>query len=206
MTVCQTRRALALVVPNRRLLHDELIGQALEAGVNVLVAATPDPERSRTLSISAPLAEPTPTLDPGQRTIERLDSVECTSYLKSRRVGRLGFVEGGWPIVLPINYRLTDDGEIVFKSVVGSKTAAAARSAMACFEVDDIDRADQPMWSVVAQGELRLVRNPQDLHTAWQNDPEPWIEGDEWAWLRLVPLSVSGRRIVPVAAETPAPS
>ena len=196
LAVCRTRGALALVVPNRRLLHDELIGKALEAGVNVLVAASPDPERTLSLSISEASIEPTPTPLGGRRSIELLDAVECMSYFKSRRVGRLGFVDGGWPVVLPINYRVTDDGEIVFKSVVGSKTVAAGRSAMACFEVDDIDNSDRAVWSVVAQGELSVAGNPQELHTAWRHDPEPWIEGEEWAWLRLVPLSVSGRRII----------
>lgn len=194
--VCQTRRALALVVPNRRLLHDDLIERALDAGVNVLVAASPDPAQAEDLVLHQQPRERTPMLSPAQRRIERLDPIECMTYLKSRRVGRLGYVEGGWPIVLPINYRVSDDGGIVFKSIVGGKTAAAARSTFACFEVDDIDGVDRPIWSVVAQGELTVARNPHDLTNAWRNDPEPWIEGDEWSWLRLTPLSVSGRRIV----------
>ena len=164
----------------------------------------PDPERPLDSSLANAIAEPTPTPSPGLRSIERLDPVECMCYLRTRRVGRLGFVEGGWPVVLPVNYRVTDDGEIIFKSVVGSKTVAADRSVMACFEVDDIDQSDRPMWSVVAQGKLGIVSSPHEFHTAWQNDPEPWINGEEWAWLRLVPLSVSGRRIA-AADRAPAP-
>lgn len=194
--VCQTRRALALVVPNRRLLDDGLIQRALDSGVNVLVAASPDPVHAEHRALNQKVPDPTPVLRPAQRRIERLDPIECMTYLRSRRVGRLGYVDAGWPIVLPINFRVSDDGDIVFKSIVGGKTAAAARSTFACFEVDDIDGVDRPIWSVVVQGELSVARNPHDLTNAWRNDPEPWIDGDEWLWLRLTPLTVSGRRIV----------
>lgn len=195
IAVCRTRRALALAIPNRRLVNDATVGLALESGINVLVAASPDPERAPSPSLATALHEPTPKPREKPLPIEHLDPLECMTYLQSRRVGRLGFIDGGWPVVLPINYRVTDDGAIVFKSVVGSKTAAADRSSMVCFEVDDIDGAGRPMWSVVAQGELSVAHNPEELHTAWRHDPEPWIEGEEWTWLRLRPLSVSGRRI-----------
>ncbi|MEM9134782.1 MAG: pyridoxamine 5'-phosphate oxidase family protein [Actinomycetota bacterium] len=195
--VARTRGALALIVPGHAVDDPDTTKRALRNGVNVLVA----PSTGRTGGVGRdPLETPTASERPGEtegRQVEILDHAACTGYLAGTTLGRLGFVSDGWPVVLPVNYRLTEDGGILIKSVEGGKTAAAETAGVVCFEIDGIDEASRQGWSVVVHGELRIVRDAPTLETAWRNDPQPWLEGTTWRWLTLSPLAVSGRRLRP---------
>lgn len=189
--VARTRGALALVVPSHGVDDPETAERALRNGVNVLVAPSAYPKEQTTTNTSAVTSSPTPDT----RQVEVLDQATCTDYLGRTALGRLGFVSDGWPVVLPVNYQLTDDGGILIKSVEGAKTAAAEATGVVCFEIDGADEASREGWSVVVHGELQIVRDAPTLETAWRNDPEPWLAGTSWRWLKLNPLATSGRRL-----------
>lgn len=190
--VARTRGALALVVPGHKVDDPETAQRALRTGVNVLVAPSAcggDAAAATTTTTSTSGA-----LSAG-RAVEVLDAAACTEYLRTTSLGRLGFVSDGWPVVLPVNYQPIDDGGILIKSVEGGKTAIAETSGVVCFEIDGADEATRQGWSVVVHGELQIVRDAPTLETAWRNDPEPWLEGTSWRWLKLAPLSTTGRRL-----------
>jgi Pyridoxamine 5'-phosphate oxidase len=60
--------------------------------------------------------------------IRWIEEPECLRLLAARQVGRLGFVLGGGPEVLPINYVLDGDA-VVFATAEGSKLRGATRRA-----------------------------------------------------------------------------
>src|SRR5215510_8319698 len=94
--------------------------------------------------------------------LEVLDHDECVRLLASDEVGRLALVDGGAPVVFPVNYRL--DGEaIVFRTGAGTKLAIGPRGPVA-FEVDAFDRPTRTGWSVLATGRLEEVTH-FDPHT-----------------------------------------
>ena len=103
-------------------------------------------------------------------------------------------LEGGSPLVLPVNYAL-DSEAIVFRSGEGSKLAAARRTR-ACFEIDGHDRERHEGWSVVARGRLEEV-SPHEGPTLERLAalPHPLADGDRSHVLRLVIDSVQGRRV-----------
>jgi nitroimidazol reductase NimA-like FMN-containing flavoprotein (pyridoxamine 5'-phosphate oxidase superfamily) len=129
--------------------------------------------------------------------LEVLDHDECVQLLAADEVGRLALVDGGAPVVFPVNYRL--DGEaIVFRTAPGTKLAAGPRAPVA-FEVDAFDRTTRTGWSVVATGRLEEVTqfDPSTYRRMKDMPVEPWAGGERPHWMRLVPNRITGRRIVP---------
>jgi nitroimidazol reductase NimA-like FMN-containing flavoprotein (pyridoxamine 5'-phosphate oxidase superfamily) len=129
--------------------------------------------------------------------LEVLDRDECLRLLAGDEVGRLAVVDGGAPVIFPVNYRL--DGEaIVFRTTVGTKLDIGPRGPVA-FEVDSFDRAARTGWSVLATGRLEVVTrfDPATYERVQDLPVEPWAGGDRPHWMRLVPSRITGRRIVP---------
>ena len=123
--------------------------------------------------------------------IEVIDSDECLRLLQGRRVGRLGIVVGGEPVILPVNYAVAGE-TIVFRSAPGSKLDMGPR-APACFEVDDLDESMHAGWSVLVAGRLEEI----GANEAGEAAVMPWAPGVRDHWMRLVPRRVTGRRVGP---------
>ena len=61
------------------------------------------------------------------------------------------------------------------------------------FEVDSIDPVSESGWSVVATG---TVREEVHLHGGVvRPPPRPWSTGIRAYWLRIEPITVTGRRL-----------
>ncbi len=128
--------------------------------------------------------------------VQWIERVDCLRLLATKQVGRLGFVIGGFPEILPVNYVL--DGEaVVFATAPGAKMDGVARSPVV-FEVDDADPATRSGWSVVLHGVAREVtaHNGSELFARVRSLPlEPWADGDRPHLVRIVPLSITGRAV-----------
>ncbi len=195
--VGRTRGATAVVIGQDRLDEPDLVERATRQGVNVLVATGSQPQ-------SVPAARSAPEDDAHDAAAmgaipDVLDRQECLARLGRHSVARLGYLEEGWPTVVPVNYRL--HGEDVFiRSLAGGKLRAAERGDTVCLELDDFDVQLRTGWSVLAHGTLEVIADPAVLREAWRNDPEPWVESDRWQWLRMQPFSLSGREVTPGTA------
>ena len=126
--------------------------------------------------------------------IEVIDRAACLDLLAADQVGRLAVLEGGQPLILPVNYGL--DGEsVIFQTAAGTKLDAARRTP-ACFEIDGFDRTTHSGWSVVVRGRLEEVTS---LHgpafERIRSLSAPWVKGERTHVLRLVPSVISGRRV-----------
>ena len=125
-----------------------------------------------------------------------LDADQCRALLLTHRprLGRLAFVDGEWPIVLPVNFAL--DGDVVYiRTAAGSKLDAAVRRDRVAFQLDHVDEVWEEGWSVLALGRLRVVDDPEELARARRLPLRPWAGGDKPHYLRLEMLSLSGRCI-----------
>jgi nitroimidazol reductase NimA-like FMN-containing flavoprotein (pyridoxamine 5'-phosphate oxidase superfamily) len=78
-----------------------------------------------------------------------LSEDECRQLLATHRprLGRLAFVDAGWPLVLPMNY-VADRGVIYFRTAPGSKLMAALKMQQVAFEVDHVDEVWKEGWSL----------------------------------------------------------
>lgn len=127
--------------------------------------------------------------------VEVVERRGCLELLAGEVLGRIGIVEGGAPLILPVNYAL--DGEaIVFRTGPGSKLDSAHGSA-ACFEVDAFDREGRSGWSVVVRGRLEEITTAdQPALDRVEKLADPWL-GERPSVVRLVPQVITGRRIRP---------
>ena len=131
----------------------------------------------------------------GIRWIEEKD---CLRLLATKEVGRIGFVLGGSPELLLVNYVLDGDA-VVFLTAKGSKLRGIARSPVV-FEVDDTDTANRSGWSVVIHGTAEEVTNfdsPSLRSRVRELRLEPWPAGDKPHMVRIRATSITGRAIGP---------
>ena len=135
--------------------------------------------------------------------LEIIRRKECLLLLAGQKVGRLGFVVGDQPMVLPVNYVLQGD-IVVFRTGDGSKLEAA-HGAKVAFEVDDVDVGTGSGWSVVVQGVTKEIPDTGDwFDESLRAKAAPtWIPGPTDHYVRIKPSVISGRRL---PADSPAPA
>jgi nitroimidazol reductase NimA-like FMN-containing flavoprotein (pyridoxamine 5'-phosphate oxidase superfamily) len=124
---------------------------------------------------------------------EELAREECLQLLASFAVGRVALVTvEGSVLVVPVNYVL--DGEvIVFRSDPGEKLDAI-HGRHASFQIDYIDPHKRTGWSVLVRGTAHRASHREIAHL----NVESWVGGDKQVWVRVVPRSITGRRLAAV--------
>jgi nitroimidazol reductase NimA-like FMN-containing flavoprotein (pyridoxamine 5'-phosphate oxidase superfamily) len=132
-----------------------------------------------------------------QRALKHLSRQECVDAVRSENVGRVVFVDGEGPAALPVNYVLTDDGDLLFRLEEGSMLHAV-RDKRAGFEVDGVDHQAQAAWSVLFRGtarELEMDEVAQSLQKLHERFPQPWAGGVHNHWILFSVDTTSGRRL-----------
>jgi uncharacterized protein len=120
---------------------------------------------------------------------------ECRDLMGSMSVGRVAFVDEDGPVVLPVNYVL--DGEaVLFRTSPANTIGRHLDSATVAFEVDEFDDYTQSGWSVVLRGVATFVMDDELARD--QRRPVSWADGARSLVIRIAPVSVSGRRLLPV--------
>ena len=126
--------------------------------------------------------------------MEVIPRAECLRLLAGQRVGRLGFLAGDQPMVLPVNYGV-EGGVVVFRTGEGAKLEGARKGKVA-FEVDDYGPDACTGWSVVVQGVAEDITGTDD----WFDERLQAIVGPacipDFAdhLVRITPSRISGRR------------
>jgi uncharacterized protein len=132
--------------------------------------------------------------------LEIIPHKECLRLLGTQRLGRLGFIVDGYPMVLPVNYAIQGD-VVVFRTGEGTKLDAAVGTRVT-MEIDEVDQRTGTGWSVVVQGMARDITDDTDWFAeslrqaaAPTSLPEPPDH-----YVRIDPTQISGRRL---PARTP---
>ena len=117
---------------------------------------------------------------------------DCYQLLEEQRVGRLTIIENGYPVAIPVSYRMAGDQadrRIVVRTA--PETTLAQYEGRASFEVDHIDEQARTAWSVIARGMLHKLFGGDELP-----DPQPWLIDGRHQWLAISVVAVSGRRFI----------
>ncbi len=133
--------------------------------------------------------------------LEPLDLATCLTHLRSEPVGRIATVIDGYPIVLPVNYRLVETlglTWIVLRTRPGNAIDRASPNV--AFEIDAIDPAHHRGWSVLVRGTLQSV-DPDAAGFRERFDSEPWMSSGRDSWLMIEPFSITGRELHPAEQE-----
>lgn len=126
--------------------------------------------------------------------LETLTRDECLSLLREMPVGRIALTVDALPVILPINYAVMDEA-ILFRTVPGTKLAAAARNAVVAFEVDSYEADGRSGWSVMVQGVASEVTDRPSSGAGFASAIEAWaLDGEADHLVRIEPRLVSGRR------------
>lgn len=127
--------------------------------------------------------------------LEILSPDECWDLLDKSSVGRIGFVDSGQPLILPVNHAVVGR-HIVFRTARGAKLGSALMKRPVCFEVDDWDATNRTGWSVLVEGMSDIVDDEDELLALENVDLQPWADRVEKSnWIRILPEGLSGRRL-----------
>jgi uncharacterized protein len=139
-----------------------------------------------------------------ERQTAVLNRYECAQLLRDNQVGRIGFLNDGWPTILPVNYVLDGD-DIVIRTDTGTKFAAVRHGAEVAFEVDAIDPLYRSGWSVLVYGSASEIIDEAELAHVSGLGLRTWHHGAKPFWIRIAPVLVTGRRL-PKAWQYPEPT
>jgi nitroimidazol reductase NimA-like FMN-containing flavoprotein (pyridoxamine 5'-phosphate oxidase superfamily) len=125
---------------------------------------------------------------------QELSPDECQALLGGSHLGRIALVEGGRPLILPVNYVL-DDKTVVFRTDQGTKLDAAVRGAPVAFEVDGVNSERRTGWSVLVRGRAEHVTDRTELERLRRLPLVPLAPGAKPHYVRVKADEVTGRRI-----------
>lgn len=123
---------------------------------------------------------------------EVLSTSESLALMRDSVVGRLAVVVGGQPEIFPVNH-VVDHGSVVFRTAAGTKLVNCLGAPVA-FEADGYDVDTGQAWSVVVKGVANEIREREAVIEALALPLFPWLTSTKPRFVRIDPVSVSGRR------------
>ncbi|MFF0292748.1 pyridoxamine 5'-phosphate oxidase family protein [Kitasatospora sp. NPDC004614] len=163
------------------------IAAALGVTYHELVAGRADPPPGQ--------APPAP-----RPVLVRLTEEECWDRVGTRGVGRIGLPGEHGPAILPVNYAV-DRHTVVYRTHHHS-AADPPPGTDVSFEVDRIDDRRSNGWSVLVTGTAERIDDKPTLQRLMRDlAVQPWAGGPRTSWIRIRPVSVTGRRITSMPAE-----
>jgi uncharacterized protein len=124
-----------------------------------------------------------------------LDRQECLRLLARVPVGRIVHTRRALPAVLPVNFRLDDDGAVLLRTSAASELVRAIDGAVVAFEADEVDAAAHSGWSVVVTGSASVVTDPAEQRRLAESGPRSWVPWPEEVLVRIEPELVTGREL-----------
>ena len=148
--------------------------------------STAGKERSRSGAATSAVYE-------GRTGLQLLPPAECWRLLTDHRLGRIGLVADGEPVILPVNY-VVHERSVVFRTAGGTKLDAATTWPVVSFEIDGTE-GSRGGWSVLVTGRAERVHDDRTRREVEALGLEPWAPGAKLNWVRIVPGRVTGRRL-----------
>lgn len=130
--------------------------------------------------------------------LEVLDRDECFRLLGLNGVGRVAVVDGGHPVILPVNY-VVDAERVLFRTAPGTKLDSAVRTQRVAFQIDNADPMYHTGWSVLVIGRCEEIADPARRAEIERLPLRPWAQGAKDHIVAIAAEEVSGRRVVHVA-------
>ena len=125
--------------------------------------------------------------------LEALSTEECLQYLRRGGIGRVAFVAGAMAVVLPVDFGVVGEQEIVFLTSSGSKLRAIESGCLMTFEVDHFGN-DGVGWSVLATGPARATTDPSMIELVRALGVVPHAPGQNSHAVSIEVRFVTGRR------------
>ena len=138
----------------------------------------------------------------GRREISRN---ECLDLLTHAKVGRVVFMRGAVPEVIPVCYAVAGES-VVFGVHSTSPVAHELEGTVAAFQVDSFDSERECGWHVRAVGTFGPAVAPDELAVAGAVVPRPWTIGEALERILQIDLEVLNGYAIDDTAEAPWPN
>ena len=125
--------------------------------------------------------------------ISILSETESWNLLSSVALGRLVTSVDGQPEIFPVNF-VVQRRTVLFRTAEGTKLVSAAINHQVLFEADDHGVTEG--WSVIVKGDARILRTYEEIDEAERAQLLPWTATVKQHYVRIRPLSITGRRFV----------
>lgn len=120
-----------------------------------------------------------------------LSASESWDLLASVAIGRLVTSVDSQPEIFPVNFAVRRHS-VIFRTAEGTKLVSAAINNHVLFEADDHGAAEG--WSVIVKGTARTLRTSEELEEAERAQLLPWTATLKQHYVRINPVSITGRR------------
>ena len=108
-----------------------------------------------------------------------------------RRAGTTRYERRWPPAIFPVNF-VVQHRTVLFRTSEGTKLVSAAINNQVLFEADDHGVTEG--WSVIIKGTARILRTDEEIDEAERAQLLPWTATVKQHYVRIRPLSVTGRR------------
>jgi nitroimidazol reductase NimA-like FMN-containing flavoprotein (pyridoxamine 5'-phosphate oxidase superfamily) len=123
-----------------------------------------------------------------------LSEAECKQLLAQHTAGRVGFMVGDGPQILPVTYQYRT-GSVIFRTSPYGPLAGLVRRTSVAFEIDGIDEQNKSGWSVLVLGFAEAMAHDHLLASPWDTGPVPWADGVRNLFIEIKPRKISGRAV-----------
>jgi uncharacterized protein len=123
-----------------------------------------------------------------------LSEHDCKALLTQHTAGRVGFMAGDGPQILPVTYQYRN-GSVIFRTSPVGPLAGLVRRTSVAFEIDNIDEENKSGWSVLVLGFAEALTDDYLLTSAWETGPVPWADGVRNLFIEIKPCRISGRAV-----------
>ncbi|MCV7279961.1 pyridoxamine 5'-phosphate oxidase family protein [Mycolicibacterium flavescens] len=120
-----------------------------------------------------------------------LPASECWDLLAGVALGRLVTSVDGHPEIFPVNFAV-QNRTVLFRTAEGTKLVSAMINNDVLFEADDHNVAEG--WSVIVKGRAGTLRTDDEIAEAERAQLLPWTGTVKQHYVRIKPVSVTGRR------------
>ena len=132
---------------------------------------------------------------PFDQGLSRLTRDECLQLLATATFGRVGVSVDALPAIVPVTIALMDDA-VVFRTVPGTKLAAATDRSVLAVEVDEYDPGAGDGWSVLVRGIASELASSDAVDRARRLLRDSWLELETSEhYVQVACDLVTGRRL-----------
>jgi nitroimidazol reductase NimA-like FMN-containing flavoprotein (pyridoxamine 5'-phosphate oxidase superfamily) len=133
-------------------------------------------------------------MDAAPSHLAELNRETCLHLLRTATVGRVGVSIDALPAVFPV-FLTVLDGAVVFRTVPGTKLAAASNGSIVAVEADEFDPDTGEGWSVLVRGVAREMLRDKRAAAARRSLERTWIDDAAEHLIEVSTDLVTGRRI-----------
>lgn len=133
-------------------------------------------------------------IGPAAQLVE-VPAFDCWHLLRSAEIARVAWNGPHGVAVVPVNYAIAD-GALWFRTSPYAAVARDGGEQWIAAEVDNLDARSGTGWSVVVRGVAELVdamQVPEHLV-----DLRVWPAGPRSLFVRIAPVEITGRKLLPV--------